>query len=155
MKKLFNAFLALAAGLAIAGCAKEYDDSALQDKVNNLDKKVTELEKKVNSLTEEVTGLATTVKQWKEGGFVESVTEIKEGDVVVGYTVKFVGGQTVVLTTARTARTVNPARTENPEHPVHPASPEPPVPQVKMAQRPPSSSTRATLYGLSAQSLSL
>ena len=97
MKKLFNAFLALAAGLAIAGCAKEYDDSALQDKVNNLDKKVTELEKKVNALTEQVTGLATTIDEWKKGGFVESVTDIKEGDTVIGYTVTFVGGKTVVL----------------------------------------------------------
>ena len=97
MKKLINAFLALAAGLAIAGCAKEYDDSALQDKVNNLDKKVTELEKKVNALTEQVTGLATTIDEWKKGGFVESVTDIKEGDTVIGYTVTFVGGKTVVL----------------------------------------------------------
>lgn len=97
MKKLINAFLALAAGLAIAGCAKEYDDSALQSKVNDLDKKVTELEKKVNALTEQVTGLATTIDEWKKGGFVESVTDIKEGDAVIGYTVTFVGGKTVVL----------------------------------------------------------
>ena len=117
MKKLFNAFLALAAGLAIAGCAKEYDDSALQDKVNNLDKKVTELEKKVNSLTEEVTGLATTVKQWKEGGFVESVTEIKEGDVVVGYTVKFVGGQTVVLYNGKNGKDGEPGKNGEPGAP--------------------------------------
>ena len=122
MKKLINAFLALAAGLAIAGCAKEYDDSALQDKVNNLDKKVTELEKKVNALTEEVTGLATTVKQWKEGGFVESVTEIKEGDVVVGYTVKFVGGQTVVLYNGKNGKDGEPGAPGAPGEPGAPGA---------------------------------
>lgn len=92
MKKLFNAFLALAAGLAIAGCAKEYDDSALQDKVNNLDKKVTELEKKVNALTEQVTGLATTIDEWEKKGFIESCVKNENG-----YTVTFVGGKTIVL----------------------------------------------------------
>jgi len=92
MKKLFNAFLALAAGLAIAGCAKEYDDSALQDKVNNLDKKVTELEKKVNALTEQVTGLATTIDEWEKKGFIESCVKNEDG-----YTVTFVGGKTIVL----------------------------------------------------------
>ena len=92
MKKLINAFLALAAGLAIAGCAKEYDDSALQDKVNNLDKKVTELEKKVNALTEQVTGLATTIDEWEKKGFIESCVKNENG-----YTVTFVGGKTIVL----------------------------------------------------------
>ncbi|MBR1887146.1 MAG: hypothetical protein IJ813_01615, partial [Bacteroidales bacterium] len=97
MRKLFYAFLALTAGLAIASCAKEYDDTTLKGKIDALDKKVSTLEQKVNALTEQVTGLSTTIKEWKEGGFVESVTEIKDGDVVTGYTVKFVGGKTVVL----------------------------------------------------------
>ena len=97
MKKIINLTLALVAGLAIAGCAKEYDDSTLSGKVDALEKKVTELDQKVTALTEQVTGLSATIEQWKTGGFVESVTDIKEGDVVIGYTVKFVGGQTVVL----------------------------------------------------------
>lgn len=97
MRKLFKVFLALTAGLAIASCAKEYDDTELKGKVDALDKKVSTLEQKVNALTEQVTGLSTTIEEWKKGGFVESVTDIKEGDDVVGYTVKFVGGKTVVL----------------------------------------------------------
>lgn len=92
MKKLINLVLALAAGLAIAGCAKEYDDTELRGKVDALDKKVTALDQKVTALTEQVTGLAATIEQWKTGGFVESVQDI-EG----GYTIKFVGGQTVTL----------------------------------------------------------
>lgn len=92
MRKLFKVFLALTAGLAIASCAKEYDDTELKGKVDALDKKVSTLEQKVNALSEQVTGIAATIEEWKKGGFVESIQEI-EG----GYTINFVGGKTVTL----------------------------------------------------------
>ncbi|MBR4734839.1 MAG: hypothetical protein IK052_01985, partial [Bacteroidales bacterium] len=92
MRNLFKVFMALTVGMAIASCAKEYDDTELKGKVDALDKKVTALDQKVTALTEQVTGIAATIEQWKKGGFVESIQEI-EG----GYTIKFVGGQTVTL----------------------------------------------------------
>lgn len=92
MRKLFKVFLALTAGLAIASCAKEYDDTELKGKVDALDKKVSALDQKVNALSEQVTGLAATIDEWKKGGFVESIQEI-EG----GYTITFLGGKTVTL----------------------------------------------------------
>ncbi len=92
MRKLFKVFVALTAGLAIASCAKEYDDTELKGKVDALDKKVSTLEQKVNALSEQVTGIAATIEEWKKGGFVESIQKI-EG----GYTINFVGGKTVTL----------------------------------------------------------
>ena len=92
MRKLFKGFVALTAGLAIASCAKEYDDTELKGKVDALDKKVSTLEQKVNALSEQVTGIAATIEEWKKGGFVESIQKI-EG----GYTINFVGGKTVTL----------------------------------------------------------
>lgn len=92
MRKLLKVFLALTAGLAIASCAKEYDDTELKGKVDALDKKVSALDQKVNALSEQVTGLAATIDEWKKGGFVESIQEI-EG----GYTITFLGGKTVTL----------------------------------------------------------
>ncbi len=92
MRKLLKVFLTLSAGLAIASCAKEYDDTELKGKVDALDKKVSALDQKVNALSEQVTGLAATIDEWKKGGFVESIQEI-EG----GYTITFLGGKTVTL----------------------------------------------------------
>ena len=49
MKKLFFAF---AAGLLLlAGCAKEYDDTALKESVASLDKRVTALESQMKALS--------------------------------------------------------------------------------------------------------
>lgn len=97
MKKFLKLIMALSLGLAIAGCAKEYDDTALTERVKKVEDKVNTLDQKVSALTEQVTGLAAVIDQWKKGGFVESVEDVKEGGVVVGYTIKFVGGQTVTL----------------------------------------------------------
>ena len=46
MRNLFKVFLALGATVAIASCAKEYDDTELKGKVDALDKKVSTLERK-------------------------------------------------------------------------------------------------------------
>lgn len=118
MRNLFKAFLALTAGLAIASCAKEYDDTELKGKVDSLDKKVTALDQKVNALTEQVTGISATIEQWKKGGFVESIQEI-EG----GYTIKFVGGQTVTLYNGKDGKDGDPGAPGTPGAPGDPGAP--------------------------------
>ena len=95
MRKLFFAF---AAGLLLlAGCAKEYDDTALKEKVDALDKKVTALQTEVDKLKGDVSGLTTTINEWKNGGLITKIEDAKEGDVVVGKTITFLGGKTVTL----------------------------------------------------------
>ena len=97
MKKFLKLIMALSLGLAIAGCAKEYDDTALTERVKKVEDKVNTLDQKVSALTEQVTGLAAVIDQWKKGGFVEKVEDVKEGGVTVGYTITFVGGKTVTI----------------------------------------------------------
>ena len=95
MKKLFFAF---AAGLLLlAGCAKEYDDTALKEKVDALDKKVTALQAEVDKLKGDVSGLSTVVEAWKNADVITKVDEIKEGDKVTGYTLTFKSGKTISL----------------------------------------------------------
>lgn len=118
MRKLLKVFLALTAGLAIASCAKEYDDTELKGKVDALDKKVSALDQKVNALTEQVTGISATIEQWKKGGFVESIQEI-EG----GYTIKFVGGQTVTLYNGKDGKNGDPGAPGAPGDPGSPGAP--------------------------------
>ena len=92
MKKLIGVLFACALGLALAGCAKEYDDSAISQRLKNLEDKVSKLETQVANLNSQVEGVNTTINEWKKGGFIEKIQEI-EG----GYTISFLGGKTVTL----------------------------------------------------------
>lgn len=95
MKKFLFAF---AAGLLIlAGCAKEYDDTAIKEKVESLSQKVDKLQAAVDKLTGDVSALAEAIEAAKSGDSISKVEEIKEGGVVTGYTITFVSGKTISL----------------------------------------------------------
>lgn len=97
MKKFLQGFVALSLGLLVAGCAKEYDDTALKSKVDELSKEVSKLSQDVKDLNAQVVGFKEVIDQWKAGGYVESVQPVKEGDKEVGQTITFLGGKTVTL----------------------------------------------------------
>ena len=84
--------LITAAVTALSCTQKEYDDTILTAKMDVLSKQMAELIQKVNDLNTQVQGLNAVIEQWKAGGFVESIQE-----VTGGYTIKFVGGQTVTI----------------------------------------------------------
>ena len=90
MKKLLS-ILSLTA-LLLAGCAGQYDDTALKEKIDALSSQVAKCIQQVNDLNTQVQGLNAVIEQWKKGGFVESVQEVDEG-----VTITFVGGKTVTL----------------------------------------------------------
>jgi len=90
MKKLLS-IISLTA-LLLAGCAGQYDDTALKEKIDALSSQVAKCIQQVNDLNTQVQGLNAVIEQWKKGGFVESVQEINGG-----YTITFVGGQTVTI----------------------------------------------------------
>lgn len=97
MKKFLKGFIALSLGLAMVGCAKEYDDTALKSKVDELSKEVSRLSQDVKALNSQVVGFKEVIDQWKAGGYVESVQPVKEGDKEVGQTITFLGGKTVTI----------------------------------------------------------
>ena len=78
--------------MLLVSCTQEYDDSALKEKIDALSSQVAKCVQQVNELNTQVQGLNAVIEQWKAGGFVESIQEISGG-----YTIKFVGGQTVTL----------------------------------------------------------
>lgn len=94
MKTILKTFLACSLGLALAGCAKEYDDSAIKSDVQSLKEQVAKLQSDIQSLNGQVAGLTEVIDQWKKGGFVESIQELPDK---TGYTITFVGGKTVTL----------------------------------------------------------
>ena len=86
MKTIFKALLAYAVGLVLAGCAKEYDDTALKGEVANLKSQLEQLRYDINSLNGQVSGLTATIEQWKKGGYVESIQELADKS---GFTIKY------------------------------------------------------------------
>ena len=94
MKTILKTILACSVGLVLAGCAKEYDDSALQNDVKSLKSQIEQIQNDIRSLNGQVTGLKETIEQWKKGGYVENIQELADK---TGYTITFVGGKTVTL----------------------------------------------------------
>lgn len=88
MKRFLKGIVALSLGLAVAGCAKEYDDTALKSKVDNL---TTE----VNTLKAQQQAMQAVIDVWKAGGYVQSIDNSVPGQ----HTITFYGenGKTVVI----------------------------------------------------------
>lgn len=88
MKKILFVFFALSLGLLIAGCNKEYDDTELKGKIDNLTEEVNTL--KANQLA-----MQAVIDVWKAGGYVQSIDNSVPGQ----HTITFYGenGKTVVL----------------------------------------------------------
>ena len=88
MKKFLKGFIALSLGLAMVGCAKEYDDTALKSKVD-------ELSKEVNTLKAQQQAMQAVIDVWKAGGYIASIDDSVPGQ----HTITFYGdnGKVVVL----------------------------------------------------------
>ena len=84
MKKLLTAF---AMGLLLIGCAREYDDTELRNRVTTLETKVGNLEANMKAIQS-----ATN-----DGMFVQKVEELVEDGKVVGVTVTYTTGQVVTF----------------------------------------------------------
>ena len=90
MKKFLFAF---AAALLLVACGKEKDNSALEERVGKLERQQQELLEMFSNLNSQVSGLAVTVRQWQEGGFVKKIERTLEG-----FTVFYADGTSVTLT---------------------------------------------------------
>ena len=88
MKKFLKGFIALSLGLAMVGCAKEYDDTALKSKVD-------ELSSDVNTLKAQQKAMQAVIDVWKAGGYIASIDDSVPGQ----HTITFYGdnGKAVVL----------------------------------------------------------
>lgn len=88
MKKFLKGFIALSLGLAMVGCAKEYDDTALKSKVD-------ELSQDVNTLKAQQKAMQAVIDVWKAGGYIASIDDSVPGQ----HTITFYGdnGKVVVL----------------------------------------------------------
>lgn len=87
MKTALKGILALAFGLMIAGCAKEYDDTAINKKVDDLAAQVKNYAEQVATFQSKVDALKTVVEAVEKGDYVTNVQQI-EGGVTITFAKK-------------------------------------------------------------------
>ncbi len=92
MKKLF---FTLFMGLAIAACTPaEYDDSAIQEQIKDLDDRLSKVEEDLATLELNVEAMKTLANVLKNGKYITSVVALEDG---TGYTITFSDDTTIVI----------------------------------------------------------
>ena len=86
MKKLF--FLLATTVLLFTAC-KEYDDSELMGRVDNLEERVSKLETLCSQMNTNISSLQTLVSALQKNDYITSITPVTEGDATIGYTITF------------------------------------------------------------------
>ncbi len=88
MKKLWS-MLAILAALFIVSCGDDYDDTAIKNQINDLENRVANLEQLCQQMNTNISSMQTILNALQERDYITSVTPIKEGDAVIGYTINF------------------------------------------------------------------
>lgn len=83
--------------LTIVGCSREYDDSALVGRVNNLESRVLKLEQLCQQMNTNISSLQTIVSALQNNDYVTGVVPVTEGGKTVGYTISFTKSQPVTI----------------------------------------------------------
>ncbi len=96
MKQLFR-FWIVAALLFMVGCSKEYDDSALVGRVNDLESRVQRLEQLCQQMNTNISSLQTIVTALQNNDYVTGVTPITENGKTIGYTITFAKAQSITI----------------------------------------------------------
>lgn len=89
MKKLF--YLVAAVGMLFASC-EDYDDTGINNKLNELDQRLTELEATVKAMNQDIAGIQTLVDAMENNVYV---SRIVEGET--GYEVFFTNGESITI----------------------------------------------------------
>ncbi len=96
MKQLFR-FWIVAALLFMVGCSKEYDDSALVGRVDDLESRVQRLEQLCQQMNTNISSLQTIVTALQNNDYVTGVTPITENGKTIGYTITFAKAQSITI----------------------------------------------------------
>ncbi len=96
MKQLFR-FWVVATLLFMVGCSKEYDDSALVGRVDDLENRVLKLEQLCQQMNTNISSLQTIVTALQNNDYVTGVTPITENGNTIGYTITFAKAQSITI----------------------------------------------------------
>ena len=98
MKRFAYIFCFLA--LCLASCAPAtYDDSAVVDRLDDMEQRIEELEKQYGKAQEDIEALRTLIGVLQSRDYITSVTPILEGEEIVGYTITFANSDPITIYT--------------------------------------------------------
>lgn len=96
MKQLFKILVA-AALLIASSCVKEYDDSALSGRIDDLDSRVRRLELLCQQMNTNISSLQTIVTALQNNDCITGVSPVVENGRTVGYTITFAKAQPITI----------------------------------------------------------
>ncbi len=98
MKRFAYTLCSLA--LCLASCAPAaYDDSAVVDRLDEMEQRIEELEKQYGKAQEDIEALRAIIEVLQSRDYITSVIPILEGDKVVGYTITFANSSPITINT--------------------------------------------------------
>lgn len=95
MKKILFSIFAAVMVIGFVGC--EYDDSELVGRVDNLEQRVLTLEQLCQQMNTNISSLQSLVSALQNQDYITSVTPIKQGNDVIGYTITFAKGEPITI----------------------------------------------------------
>ncbi len=95
MKKILFSIFAAVIAIGFVGC--EYDDSELVGRVDNLEQRVLTLEQLCQQMNTNISSLQSLVSALQNQDYITSVTPIKQGNDVIGYTITFAKGEPITI----------------------------------------------------------
>ena len=96
MKKILN-IIAAALVVLTVGCSKDYDDSALVGRVDNLESRVSALEALCKQMNTNISSLQTIVDALQNADYITSVTPVTQNGVTIGYTITFAKNGSITI----------------------------------------------------------
>ena len=96
IKKVFAVAVAVGS-MALAGCNKEYDDTAILNRVDELDNRVEILEELCKRMNTNIAALQTIVGALQENDCIKSVAPITSGGKTIGYTITFAKSEPITI----------------------------------------------------------
>ena len=96
MKKLLTMIAAALVVLA-AGCSKEFDDSALNNRIDNLESRVSALEALCKQMNTNISSLQTIVEALQNADYITSVTPVTQSGVTIGYAITFAKNGSITI----------------------------------------------------------
>nr|MBE6191566.1 DUF1566 domain-containing protein [Rikenellaceae bacterium] len=97
MKKLFTYFI-IATVMFLAGCGGDsYDDSALVNRVDNLENRVAKLEELCRQMNTNIMAIQTIVSALQNNDYVTGVAPITQNGGVIGYTITFAKSPSITI----------------------------------------------------------
>ncbi|MBE6195899.1 MAG: DUF5018 domain-containing protein [Rikenellaceae bacterium] len=98
MKKLLS-FMAAAVALFAVSCVDEYDDSAVWDKIREMDSRLEYLEDVCKEMNTNISALQTIVEALQKNDYVTGIVPIQKGGEVIGYTISFAKSDSITIYT--------------------------------------------------------